>query len=212
MVKVKICGITNVDDAIAAIDFSADAIGFIFYQGSPRYVSPESVRGIIKKLPPFITTVGVFVDEDSREVERIVRHASLDVVQLHGKEPPEACRIHRRVIKAFRVRESGDLRDLSHYHVSAFLLDAHVPGVMGGSGETFNWNLAVDAKRQGRIILAGGLTPDNVRTAILQVRPYAVDVSSGVEMAKGRKDHGKMRLFIERVKEADEAMQPLEST
>jgi phosphoribosylanthranilate isomerase len=200
MVKVKICGITNADDAISAVHFGADALGFIFYQGSPRHISPDSARDIIRKLPPFITTVGVFVDEDGKEVQRIVTHASLDVVQLHGHEPPEACRMHGRVIKAIRVRDSGDLHALSHYHVSAFLLDAHVPGFMGGSGETFNWDSAVDAKHYGTIILAGGLTPDNVQTAIQRVMPYAVDVSSGVEAVKGKKDHGKMRLFIERVK------------
>lgn len=200
MIKVKICGITNVDDALATADFGADALGFVFYRGSPRYISPDEAKQIIKKLPPFIVTVGVFVDEKSDEVEGIMRHASIDVAQLHGHEPPEACMISKRVIKAIRVKELSDLEILKHYHVSAFLLDTYTPEFFGGTGQIFNWDIAVDAKQFGKIILSGGLNPDNIEKAIKWVRPYAVDVSSGVEEEKGRKDRRKLRLFIERAK------------
>lgn len=200
MVKVKICGITNAGDALAAADFGADALGFVFYRGSPRYISPDEAKEIVRKLPPFITTVGVFVDEKSDEVEGIVRHASIDVAQLHGHEPPEACIMGKRVIKAIRVKELSDLEILKHYHVSAFLLDTYTPEFFGGTGQIFNWDIAVDAKQFGSIILAGGLNPDNIEKAVRWVKPHAVDVSSGVEEEKGIKDRGKMRLFIERAK------------
>lgn len=200
MVRVKICGITNIEDARAAAEFGADALGFVFYKGSPRYIPPDEARNIIKSLPPFITTVGVFVDEGADEIERVLRYASIDVAQLHGHEPPEACMIGRRVIKAIRVKELSDLEPLRHYHVSAFLLDTYTPEYLGGTGQIFNWDIALDAKQFGRIILAGGLNVDNIEKAIRWVRPYAVDVSSGVEEEKGKKDHRKMKLFIERAK------------
>jgi phosphoribosylanthranilate isomerase len=200
MVRVKICGITNIEDALAAVEFGADALGFVFYKGSPRYIPPDGARGIIQRLPPFITTVGVFVDENPDEVERVLRYASIDVAQLHGHEPPEACMTGRRVIKAIRVKELSDLEPLRHYHVSAFLLDTYTPEYLGGTGQIFNWDIALDAKQFGRIILAGGLTVDNIERAVRWVRPYGVDVSSGVEEEKGKKDHRKMRLFIERAK------------
>lgn len=202
MVKVKICGITNPDDAHAAVDAGADALGFVFYKGSPRYITPEKAEAIIRKLPVFVTTVGVFVDERPEEVESVLRHRSIDIAQFHGHEPPEACVISRRAIKAFRVKELGDLEPLKRYHVSAYLLDTYTPDFLGGTGRMFNWDIAVDAKQLGRIILAGGLTPDNVAKAIQRVHPYAVDVSSGVEAEKGRKDHDKLKLFIKRAKEA----------
>ncbi len=200
MVRVKICGITNIEDARAAAEFGADALGFVFCKGSPRYIPPDEARNIIKSLPPFITTVGVFVDEGADEIERVLRYASIDVAQLHGHEPPEACMIGRRVIKAIRVKELSDLEPLRHYHVSAFLLDTYTPEYLGGTGQIFNWDIALDAKQFGRIILAGGLNVDNIEKAIRWVRPYAVDVSSGVEEEKGKKDHRKMKLFIERAK------------
>jgi phosphoribosylanthranilate isomerase len=202
MVKVKICGITNVDDALAASDLGADALGFVFYRESPRHVSPDQAREIIGKLPPFITTVGVFVDMPPGEVEDIMRHASLDVAQLHGHELPEACVCGRRVIKAIHVKESSDLGPLTHYRVSAFLLDTYTQESFGGTGQVFNWDIALAAKQFGKIILAGGLTPDNVARAVQRVKPYGVDVSSGVEEKKRKKDHAKMRLFIERAKSA----------
>jgi phosphoribosylanthranilate isomerase len=202
MVKVKICGITNLEDALAAADFGADALGFVFYEGSPRCVSQDEARDIIRMLPPFLTTVGVFVDKNPDEIRAIMEHVSLDVAQLHGHEPPGACLTAGRVIKAIRVKELSDLEPLRQYRVSAFLLDAYTPESFGGTGQIFNWDIAVDAKQFGNIILAGGLNPDNVKKAIRWVRPYAVDVSSGVEERKGKKDLGKLRLFIERAKAA----------
>ncbi len=200
MTRVKICGITNLDDARLAVEYGADALGFVFYEGSPRHVFPETVREIISHLPPFVTTVGVFVNASPQEIREVMDLAGLDVVQLHGDEPQEECSLFPRVIKAFRVRELSDIERLKGYSVSAYLLDAYDPEVPGGTGQTFNWDIAVEAKKYGPIILAGGLTPENVADAVSRVRPYAVDVSSGVEAQKGKKDHEKMRLFIERVK------------
>lgn len=200
MVKVKICGITNREDALEAVDAGADALGFVFYKGSPRYISPDVAKDIIKSIPPFVTTVGVFVDERGEEIERTMRYAAMDVAQLHGHETPEACPTGKRVIKAIRVKELIDLEPLKHYRVSAFLLDTYTPESLGGTGQIFNWDIALAAKEFGRIILAGGLNPDNVEKAVRWVRPYAVDVSSGVEEEKGKKDHKKIRLFIERAK------------
>lgn len=199
-VRVKICGITNLDDAEAAVGLGADALGFVFYKGSPRYIPPEEARKIILKLPPFVAAVGVFVDEPLSELEKKVARSGVDIVQLHGHEPPEACPADRRVIKAIRVKELSDLAPLKRYNVSAFLLDTYTPDLLGGTGMVFNWDIALDAKRLGRVILAGGLTPDNVEKAVRWVRPYAVDVSSGVEEEKGKKDHSKMGLFIARAK------------
>jgi phosphoribosylanthranilate isomerase len=204
MTKIKICGITNYDDARAAIDFGADALGFVFFSESPRNISPEKAAVIIAKLPAFTTTVGVFVDEPVEKIQKIVGQTGLDVIQLHGGEPPEACRMSRRVIKGIRVKSLESLEPLARYQniVSAFLLDTFEPHMPGGTGQVFNWDIAVEAKNFGRIILAGGLTPENISNAIKRVKPYAVDVSSGVELSKGKKDHQKLKLFIERVKGA----------
>lgn len=201
-VRVKICGITNLDDAMAAVDFGADALGFVFFKGSPRYISQEGAGAIIRRLPSFITTVGVFVNESIDRIEDAIELTGIDVVQLHGDEPPEMCNLSRRVIKAIRVKSLESLDPLKNYKdmVSAFLLDTFTPDTFGGTGQRFNWDIAADAKQFGRIILAGGLTPDNIANAIRQVRPYGVDVSSGVEEKKGKKDHTKLKLFIERAK------------
>ena len=203
-VKVKICGITNICDALAAVDFGANALGFVFFEGSPRYISPETAAAIINQAPPFVTTIGVFVDEKPEQVEKIIAMTHIDIVQFHGNEPPGMCAISRRVIKAIRVKSIESLDPLNNYkdRVSAFLLDTFTPDVFGGTGQIFNWDVAVYAKQFGRIILAGGLTPDNVAEAVKRVRPYGVDVSSGVEAKKGEKDHKKMKLFIERAKGA----------
>jgi phosphoribosylanthranilate isomerase len=203
-VKVKICGITNIDDAMAAVEFGADALGFVFFEGSPRRISHNDAAAIIKKLPSFITPVGVFVDETSEKIEKITAWTGIDVIQLHGNEPPDMCYFLRRMIKAIRVKSLESLDPLVHYkdRVSAFLLDTFSPDVFGGSGQIFNWDIAAYAKQFGRIILAGGLTPDNVAEATEHVRPYGVDVSSGVESGKGKKDHAKMKLFIEKAKSA----------
>jgi phosphoribosylanthranilate isomerase len=203
-VRVKICGITNPGDAEAAVDSGADALGFVFFQGSPRCISPQNAAAIIKNLPSFVTTIGVFVDDKPDNIEKIASLSGIDVIQLHGEEPPEACAFSRRIIKAIRVKSLESLDPLVHYKdvVSAFLLDTFTPDVFGGTGQIFNWDIAVEAKQFGKIILAGGLTPDNVADAVKRTRPYAVDVSSGVESAKGKKDHQKMKLFIERAKGA----------
>lgn len=202
MVKVKICGITNIEDALSAVDYGADALGFIFFDKSPRYVTPERAREIISYLPPFITTAGVFVNETKEKMLDIIKFAGIDILQLHGEEPPEYCGIWHRVVKAFRVRNFTDLKPLEKYRCSAFLLDAYSPESFGGTGQIFNWDIAVEAKRFGRIILSGGLNPDNIVRAVRYVRPYAVDVSSGIEEEKGKKDLKKMKAFIEKAKAA----------
>ncbi len=202
MVKVKICGITNLEDALEAVAHGADALGFVFFKKSPRYISPSKAKAIIKKLPPYILSVGVFVNENKKIVEKIVSQTGINVIQLHGDEPPKACNLSRPVVKAIRVKSLENLEILSKYKdkVSAFLLDTYTPEVFGGSGQIFNWDIAVEAKQFGQIILAGGLTPENIEQAIRWVHPYAVDVSSGVEEEKGKKDHMKIKLFIERAK------------
>ena len=204
MVRVKICGITTLDDAVAAVDCGADALGFVFFRGSPRYITTDRAFSIIKELPSFVTSVGVFVDERPQEIDRIASEACLDIIQLHGDEQPEACRMARRMVKAIRVKSIDSLEPLKNFRdrVSAFLLDAYAPDALGGTGLMFNWDIAVEAKQFGRIILAGGLTPENVQHAVRHVRPYAVDVSSGVEREKGRKDYDKLKLFIDRAKNA----------
>jgi phosphoribosylanthranilate isomerase len=195
--RVKICGITNREDALAAVEAGAHALGFVFAP-SPRQVSPERAAEILAALPPFVQTVGVFVAGD---VQAILDRCPLDAVQFHGEEPPEAlARVTGvRRIKAFRVAEGPDLEPLATYQevVDAFLLDARVPGLAGGTGQTFPWHLAQEARRYGRpIILAGGLTPDNVAAAIAIGNPDAVDVSSRVETAPGRKDPNLVRRFV----------------
>ncbi len=201
MVCVKICGITNIEDALAAVDYGADALGFIFFKGSPRYVSPETAREITSFLPPFVATVGVFVNETEQKMREVLQYSGMDVLQLHGEEAPAVCAAWHRVIRSLRIKDFTDLKPLEACSkVSAFLLDSYSPGQFGGTGQIFNWEIAVEAKRFGKIILSGGLNADNVENAIRRVKPYAVDVSSGIEEKKGKKDLKKMRLFIERAK------------
>ncbi len=200
VVKVKICGITNLDDALAAVDHGADALGFVFYEKSPRVTKTVEVKEIVKHLPPFVTTVGVFVNEHPSRIKEIMEVSGLDIVQLHGDEQQDLCNVWPRVIKAFRVRDFMDLDSLKKYKVSAYLLDTYTSESYGGTGELFNWDIALDTKQFGKIILSGGLKPDNIERAVRWVRPYAVDVSTGVEDTKRRKDHQKMRLFIEAAK------------
>ncbi|MEK7271712.1 MAG: phosphoribosylanthranilate isomerase [Nitrospirota bacterium] len=203
MGRVKICGITNIEDAVAAAEYGADAIGFVFQPKSPRAITPETAKNIVSALPPFITTIGVFVNESKREIERIIRYVGLNIVQLHGNEPPDACQLNKKVIKAIRVKDLTDLEPLKRYNVSAFLLDTYSPHTMGGTGQIFNWDIAVEAKKFGRIILAGGLNHENIEEAIKWVRPYGIDVATGVESnKKGEKDHKKLKLFIEKAREA----------
>jgi phosphoribosylanthranilate isomerase len=202
MVKVKICGITNLDDALMAVEAGADALGFVFFGASPRHIFCEQAASIIRHLPPFVQTVGLFVNESLTKVNETTDRCGLDIVQLHGEEPPGFCAaVRRRVIKVLRIKDASSLEPIDDYPVSAFLLDAWSPTAPGGTGKTFNWDIAKSAAQKGRIILAGGLTPENVSEAIRQVRPYAVDVSSGVESAPGKKDHAKVREFISKAKE-----------
>jgi len=202
--RIKICGITNLDDALFAVEAGADALGFVFYSKSPRGVDPESVREIVQHLPPFATVVGVFVDEKIETVREIAKYCSLDLCQLHGTESPEFCEwCDRRVIKAFRIQDDSFLTKMKGYEVAGFLLDAYHPDRYGGTGESADWTLAKEGTRRGTVVLAGGLTPENVGEAIAQVRPYAVDVSSGVEREPGRKDREKVRRFITGVNEID---------
>lgn len=206
MVKIKVCGITNLEDALAAVEYGADALGFVFVRESPRYIPWEKALSIIKGVPFFTTTIGVFANESLNTIEKIVSSTGLDIIQLHGNEPPELCKYPRRIIKAIRVKSLESLDPLSSYQglVSAFLLDAYTPNVLGGSGQIFNWDIALEAKQFGKIILAGGLTPDNVVEAVRRVQPYGVDVSSGVEQKKGKKDLKKMKLFIKRAQSAQD--------
>lgn len=211
MVRVKICGITNIEDALASCEYGADAIGFIFHRKSPRFVEPDAAREIVKAIPPFVTTVGVFVDEDAETINDIVKTVGLQVVQLHGNEPPEFCKnIKGKIVKTFRIKgvrvinigrgEQVVNKEMERYNVSAYLLDTYKEDVEGGTGITFNWGVARDATKAGKIILAGGLTPENVKQAINIAIPYAVDVSSGVEERPGKKDLKKVMEFIETAK------------
>ncbi|MFQ6043705.1 MAG: phosphoribosylanthranilate isomerase [Candidatus Poribacteria bacterium] len=197
MTKVKICGITNLDDAIAAVEFGADALGFVFVPNTPRYIEPAKAAEIIARLPPFLTTVGLFVNDSTERIKQVADQCKLNVIQLHGQESPDFClRFNRKVIKAFRVKDRESLTALPEYTVSAYLLDTYVKGAMGGTGVTFDWRFASDAKKYGLVILAGGLNPENVARAIQQARPYGVDVSSGIEAEPGKKDHNKLKDFI----------------
>jgi phosphoribosylanthranilate isomerase len=197
MIKVKICGITNLDDAMAAVDAGADALGFVFYRKSARAVDHKVVADIVSHLPPFVTTVGVFVDEDCDLVRQTLIECGIQVAQLHGAETVAYCAaLGTPVIKAFRPRTSADYEDLVGYRVSAFLLDTYHEAMPGGTGVKIDWDLVAKAKLPAPIILAGGLTPETVRDAIECVQPYGVDVSTGVERSPGKKDHVKLRRFI----------------
>lgn len=204
MTRVKICGITSADDAAAAVEAGADALGFVFVPDTPRLVHLDAAERIVKGLPPFVTTVGVFVDQPLEDVLRIADRCKLRAIQLHGNEPEAySRRIPCAVIKAIRVRDPQDLCSLGTYPAHAFLLDAFVEGQPGGTGTPISWDLARQAKGTVPIILSGGLRPETVGHAVRRVRPYGVDVSSGVERSPGRKDHKKVREFIAAVREAD---------
>ncbi len=207
MIRVKICGITSREDAWPAVEAGADAIGFIFVKGTPRWIAPEAAAAIAADLPPFVATVGVFVDRGVEEIERVAASTGISLAQLHGNEPPEECgRLRLPFVKAIRIRSEEDLAAIHQYpHARAFLLDTYVADRSGGTGRTFPWEIAAKAARQARIVLSGGLTPENVAVAVRQVRPYAVDVCTGVEAAPGRKDHRKVREFIEQAKKAGAA-------
>jgi phosphoribosylanthranilate isomerase len=207
MIRVKICGITNVADAEAAAQAGADLIGLNFYERSPRFVSPEAAAKIRDALPKGVEAVGIFVNHPPREVIQISKSLRLDAAQLHGDEAPEmVTRVSANVpvFKAFRVDPQFALSTLEPYaDASAFLLDASQAGQYGGTGHTIDWALARRAAASHRIILAGGLKPENIASAIRIVRPYAVDVASGVEGKPGKKDHSRVREFIEEVRRAE---------
>lgn len=200
---VKICGITNLEDARFAASVGANAVGFVFHKGSDRYVSPDRVRAISDRLPQHLTKVGVFVNADRKTIIETARAAGLSAVQLVGDEgPDDLYGFEWSVIKVFRMRPGADVDSLKPFVVDAILLDAYKEGAYGGTGKTFDWNLALQAKQYGRIILAGGLTPDNVGAAVRFVRPYGVDVSSGVEARPGKKDPGLVREFLAQARNA----------
>jgi len=195
--KVKICGITRLRDALDACDLGADILGFNFVPESPRYLNPYTAREIISALPPFVIAVGVFADEEPNLVKDLSRFLDLDAVQLHGTEEPLYCReVQSPVIKALRVASPRDLEGVDVFDVSAYLLDARVDGVLGGSGRTFPWEVAREFCRTRKVFVAGGLTPENVGDAVRVLSPYGVDTASGVEIRPGIKDPELMGRFI----------------
>lgn len=203
--KVKICGITNEVDSLAAVEAGADALGFVCYRMSPRFLEPDVIRRIVATLPPFVLPVGVFVNEELKVVRDLMDRCGLVLAQLHGDETAAYCEgLGRPILKAIRLRSRSDLLRLAEYkgraQVRGFLVDAFSEAAYGGTGLLADWALAAEAARIGPVILAGGLTPGNVREAVQKVRPYGVDVSSGVEAVPGKKDHGKVRAFIEAAK------------
>ena len=199
MTRVKICGITNSDDALLACDSGADAIGLVFYPPSPRFVSIEQALQVVNNLPPFISTVALFVNAQREEIEQVIDQVAIDLLQFHGDEPEEFCAsFNRPYIKAVRMKDGLDLYAVQDEYASArgLLLDTYKKGIPGGTGEAFNWH-KVPHDLQLPVILAGGLTADNIAAAITQVKPYAVDVSGGVEAFKGKKDPQKVIQFMQ---------------
>jgi phosphoribosylanthranilate isomerase len=204
--QVKICGVTNVADALVAAAAGADMIGLNFYADSPRFISVPTAAEISRALPPFVLRVGVFVNPAEELVMRAIGECHLSLLQFHGDEPSDFCtQFGLMSVKALRVQNAESLKQLENFNTDAFLLDAHSKSGFGGTGEKFNWDLAVEAQKFGKpIFLAGGLTPENVAEAIRQVRPFAVDVSSGVESVPGKKDAAKVKAFIEAVRRTSE--------
>ena len=196
--RVKICGITSLADAEMASDAGADMLGFVFYEKSPRFVTLEAAVEITRQLPPHILRVGLFVNAPENDVFQALQACGLNLLQFHGDESPEYCaQFGLMTIKAFRIKDEASLAELPRYATDAYLLDAFVPGTLGGTGHRFNWDMAVAAQKFGKpIFLAGGLIPENVAEAVVKVRPFAVDVSSGVEERPGKKAPVKVRAFI----------------
>lgn len=204
MVKVKICGITNTEDALAAVEYGADGIGFNFYSRSPRYIDPEQARAISLEIPTSVWRVGVFADAPAEQVKEISQTVGLDYLQFHGDETPYYCeQFAVPYWKAFRPKNFHSLELLPKYHAAAFLIDAYQPGVLGGTGQKANWSLAVEAKKYGKIVLAGGLKPENIENAVQTVEPWAVDACSGIEIEPGVKDLDRMALFIEKARRSE---------
>lgn len=206
--RIKMCGVTREKDVVAGIDAGLDALGFIFYQKSPRNVEPDFVRSVVAKMPPFTDCVGVFVNRDREEVEEIIEYCGLSHAQLHGSEDPKYCeRIERfvspcRVVKAFRVSAESTCEEFEPYApvIHGYLLDTYVKGNAGGTGETFDWSIIKRLNLQRPMILAGGLGPENVEDALHRVQPFGVDVNSGVEIEPGIKDHAKLFEFVMKVR------------
>lgn len=205
MVKVKICGITDDEDARVAVEAGADALGFVMYRQSPRYVRPEAARAIVASLPPFIVPIGVFVNEEVDLVRKLMDDCGFALAQLHGDETASYCEaLGRPAVKAVRLKDRSSLLAVAEFHgragVRGFVIDAFSDQAYGGTGRTVDWTLAAEIARTAPILLAGGLTPDNVTDAVRSVRPYGVDVSSGVELRPGKKDPAKVKSFIDAVK------------
>lgn len=208
MIKIKICGITNTEDAFWAVNLKVDALGFIFAD-SPRRVEPEIVQKIIELLPPFISSVGVFVNEDRKKVEGIAESCGLTTLQFHGQESPSYCEgFKQKIVKALRIENKDILKKAAQYQdkVDAYLLDTYSPSKYGGTGKTFDWSIAKEIKKFGLpIILSGGLSPENIKEAISEVEPYGIDVSSGVEEEPGKKNLKKLINFVRIVRETNGA-------
>lgn len=206
MTKIKICGITNKIDALAASELGVDMLGFVFYKKSKRYIGPFEAADIINELPTGIARVGVFVDEKKEDVLKIAEDAFLDTLQFHGDEMPEYCSYFSpkyKVIKAFRLRDKSDLKKINDYNTDYYLFDSYERDCAGGTGKAFDWNILKDFEILKPVILSGGLSPDNVGRAIKEVAPFAVDVSSGIESAPGRKDTRLLKKFVENVRKAE---------
>jgi phosphoribosylanthranilate isomerase len=200
--NVKICGITNLQDALDAVELGAYALGFIFVKSSPRYITPGSAKEIISKLPSTVKAIGVFANTPQNYILRIIKQVGINCIQLHGNElPQELSGYPVPIFKSFRVVNNFDVSILQQYPASAFLLDTFVEGALGGTGKTFDWKIAIAAKAYGQIILAGGLTPDNIAEAVRIVKPYAVDINSGVESAPGKKDKHKLQKLFNNLRQ-----------
>ncbi len=202
-VLVKICGITNFEDAINSVESGADMLGFVFYKGSKRYIEPEKSASIIREVSSFALCVGVFVNNDVEEIKRIIDQTMIDAVQLSGDENPDVCeklRSYVQVMKSFKVGDNFSEQILKSYNVDYVHFDTFIDGEFGGTGKTFNWDRVVGLSEKYKVILSGGLNSENVKDAILKVKPYAVDVSSGVEDFPGKKNFEKVRKFIENAK------------
>lgn len=203
MVRIKICGITNKQDAIEASGLGADMLGFILYKDSKRYIEPKKIRDVLNEVPDTIAKVGVFVDENAKKVIEIAQDCSFDMLQFHGKESPEYCAQFKdsyKIIKAFRIKDKKSLESINDYDVDYYLLDTHIDGLKGGTGKTFDWKLIEGYELLRPVILSGGLTPENVGSAIQNVVPYGVDVSSGVEASPGKKALKLMKEFVDNVR------------
>ena len=201
MTVIKICGITNVEDALAAVAAGADALGFNFYKPSPRYISPQNARAIIDQLPPAVLTVGVFVNEEPESLKRIADESGVQVLQLHGDESPEYCRdltTDRYIIKTLAVSKNFDTQTVYAYKTAAIMLDTRDNNLRGGTGRVFDWSIARQVSQLvPNLFLAGGLSPENIADAIEAVHPYAVDACSALEDSPGKKNHKRIRSFIE---------------